>query len=100
MNVMVHLKMPLSAFSSILRWAKRSVSDNGVVFLQMNIRQRDTIFKEIGKQLHLNDNKCIPTCINWLPDERPIQVYIRSFKNALYALLSKARSRSRRARVQ
>ena len=54
----------------------------------MNICQRDTIFKEIGKHLHLNDDKFIPTCINWLPDDRPIQVYMCSFKNALYALLS------------
>ena len=87
MNVMVCHKMPLSAHSSILRWGKRSVSDNGFVFSHISIRKRNSIFKEIGQHLGWNDDQFIPMCINWLPDDRPIQVYIRSSKNALYALL-------------
>eukprot|EP00536_Pseudo-nitzschia_multiseries_P013746 jgi/Psemu1/36216/gm1.36216_g len=63
-------KLPLNTFKSIFQWAKKTICDN----LQSN--------------LGISDMKFHPHILNWLPDNKPTQVYVRSFKDAIYSLLS------------
>eukprot|EP00536_Pseudo-nitzschia_multiseries_P006128 jgi/Psemu1/14525/gm1.14525_g len=69
MNLMARHKSPLNAFKSIFQ-------------------SRKAIFDNLQSNLGLSDMKFYPHILNWLPDNKPTQVYVCSFKDAIYSLLS------------
>eukprot|EP00536_Pseudo-nitzschia_multiseries_P008767 jgi/Psemu1/21377/gm1.21377_g len=88
MNLMARHKLPLNTFKSIFQWAKKSQMRPGFDFCDAKIRSRKTIFDNLQSNLGLSDMKFHPHILNWLPDNKPTQVYVCSFKDAIYSLLS------------
>eukprot|EP00537_Pseudo-nitzschia_pungens_P007979 CAMPEP_0172379242 /NCGR_PEP_ID=MMETSP1060-20121228/69828_1 /TAXON_ID=37318 /ORGANISM="Pseudo-nitzschia pungens, Strain cf. cingulata" /LENGTH=405 /DNA_ID=CAMNT_0013106979 /DNA_START=256 /DNA_END=1470 /DNA_ORIENTATION=+ len=87
-NLMTKHKLPLSTFKSIFQWAKQSQNLLGFDFSTTPIRTRESIFKEIKTNLAVHDSKFHPKITNWLPDNKPTQIFVRSFYDALYSLLT------------
>ena len=87
MSIMIRHKMPLCAYSTIFEWG-RQMQVNKLDLSTNGVRHRDVVLKEIRQRLHMKENEFIPTFIEWLPDNHITQVYVRSFKDALYSLLS------------
>ena len=75
-------------------WAQRqsdrhSERTNGsVVDSFSSNRCRSTIFKDIRKYIPPVQYSFKPRAINWLPDNKMVQVYVRSFQQALFSLLT------------
>eukprot|EP00536_Pseudo-nitzschia_multiseries_P011769 jgi/Psemu1/29889/gm1.29889_g len=70
MNLMARHKLPLNTFKST------------------GFRSWKAIFDNLQSNLGLSDMKFHPDILNWLPDNKPTQVYVHSFKDAIYSLLS------------
>ena len=90
LNVMIRHKMPLNAYKSIFEWAKMCQGMTGFEFSSRTTkrRERQTIVNEIHNHIAIPDYAFEPKTIKWLPDEKPIQVYVRPFMKAVNALLS------------
>eukprot|EP00536_Pseudo-nitzschia_multiseries_P006346 jgi/Psemu1/15033/gm1.15033_g len=88
MNSMVKHKLPLNTFKSIFQRAKKSQSRTGFDFCNAKIRSQKAIFDNLQSNLGISDMKFHPHILNWLPDNKPTQVYVHSFKDAIYSLLS------------
>ena len=84
MNLMTQHKMPLSAFHSIMTWAK-----NSTINPSTPVRKRQTVINDIKKHMNMKtSSEFKPHLIIWLPDNYPTTIYIRSFTDTLYSLLS------------
>ena len=57
-------------------------------FFMQAPRKRETVIKDILKTVPQVDYHFYPCKINWCPDNKPIQVYTRSFLEALNSLLT------------
>ena len=90
LTIMKKRKMPMNCFPIIIEWAKKSNERKGFNFSNYNPRSRDTIMKDLHQCAGntMIGDKFYPTIINWLPDNKPTQIYVRSFLNALFSLLS------------
>eukprot|EP00536_Pseudo-nitzschia_multiseries_P018722 jgi/Psemu1/56994/gm1.56994_g len=62
----------------------------GFDFATTGIRARDAIFKGIRTKLRITEPKFYPKIANWLPDNKPAQIYVPLFTEALFSLLSNA----------
>ena len=92
MNILRKIKAPLNAYHSIFSWAIRSQNRTGFDFKSFHSpRSRTKILMEAQSIINPDNkpNSFIPTTIKWLPDNKAVDVYVRSFQSALIALLSK-----------
>jgi hypothetical protein len=79
-------KAPLSLFESVQEWATDSAR-LGHDFTR-NSRRRSTVISELEDRFDFKSSCFQPTIISYLPDERPTLVYISSFADAVYSLLT------------
>eukprot|EP00536_Pseudo-nitzschia_multiseries_P015768 jgi/Psemu1/43789/gm1.43789_g len=90
MNIISNHKLPLSMFNTIFKWAKTSQYRPGFDFATTGIQTRDAISKGIQTKLRMTEPKFYPKIVNWLLDNKPAQIYVRPFTEALYSLLLNA----------
>ena len=95
MNIIVAHKMPMYVFKPIMEWASRNanktVGKKGKkknAFLMEEPRNRETIMKQLVTTISCVEYKFHPHMINWLPDNKPVQVYVRPFLQAVKSLLT------------
>ena len=93
LNLILAHKLPMCTFKSITEWAIRNSNKPNKygstdAFSNKQSRTRKTVFNEITKTISMNTYQFSPLKINWLPDNNPIQVYIRSFREAVNSLLT------------
>ena len=89
MMIIAKHKLPLNIFNIIHKWAQTCQSRDDFSFSDnAPPRKRQKIFREIREDLGLPGLEFQPHLINWLPDDKPIQVYVRSFSDAIYSLLT------------
>ena len=88
-NLMSKNKMLLNAFKSIFDWARRSQSRQDFDFCSYETQKRETVFKDIRKNLDVPEKmEFHPQTIPLLPDGKATQIYIRLFHDVLYFLLT------------
>ena len=92
MDIFNHHKCPQIVRKHITQWiSKVATTRPGFDFSQLTYRKPKVIMKEIMSDpslpLLLNNGFDSGT-INWLPDNKPIQIHFRSFQKALSSLLS------------
>ena len=89
MNLMVQHKMPLTTFHSIFNWAINAEKRDGFSFSDLaNPRKRATVLKETQKCIGIPVNAFKTVTVNWRPSNKPVQLYIRSFRHTLNSLLT------------
>ena len=89
MDLMVQHKMPLTAFRSIFRWAIKAQKRIGFSFSDLDEpRERATALKETRKCVRMPETKFKTVVINWLPSHKPVQLFIRTFRDSLNSLLT------------
>eukprot|EP00980_Cylindrotheca_fusiformis_P015816 scaffold4629_cov75-Cylindrotheca_fusiformis.AAC.1 len=82
-------KLPLGAFKGIQQWAYESAY-SGHDFATSVIRSRESAISDLRHRMAMPHNEFVPRVIRWLPDERATVLYIRSFKDGVFELLSNA----------
>ena len=89
MNLMVQHKMPLEAHKSIFEWAIQSQQRLDFSFATAKPRKRQSIITELCACLGrpTDYHSFHPKIVNWKPHNKPAQVYVRDFKDALFSLL-------------
>lgn len=89
MNLMVQHKMPLQAHKSIFEWAITSQQRLDFSFATAKSRKRHAILKDLCACLGrpTDYHSFHPKIVNWKPHNKPAQVYVRGFKDALFSLL-------------
>lgn len=89
MNLMAQHKMPLEAHKSIFEWAIKSQQRHDFSFATAKSRKRQSIIKELCACLGrpTDYHSFHPKIVNWKPHNKPAQVYVRDFKDALFSLL-------------
>jgi hypothetical protein len=79
-------KAPLKLFPAIQQWARESAN------LQHDFtrpcRTRVRVLSELEERYDMQSSRFTPTIVSYLPDERPTVVYVASFADAVYSLLS------------
>ena len=88
MDIIRHYKIPLASYDAIFNWARTCQMDHHVDFSRIHTRKRETVLKDLRLFLQMPDDDFQPQTIRWLPSNRPTEVYIRSFKTALFSLLT------------
>lgn len=89
MNLMVQHKMPLSTFQSIFQWAIKAQKRNGFSFSDLDKpRERATVLKETRKCVRMPETKFKTVAITWEPTKKPVQLFIRTFRDSLNSLLT------------
>ena len=86
LNILTQHKAPMAMFSTIQKWAQESARlghDH-----QRTCRTRSHVIQELEDRYDMTSSRFKPTVISYLPDERPTVVYISSFADAVYSLLS------------
>jgi hypothetical protein len=79
-------KAPLQMFPVIQEWARdcaRLKHD-----FSRSVRPRAKVLSELEDRFDMHSSRFTPTIVSYLPDERPTVVYIASFADAVYSLLS------------
>ncbi len=79
-------KAPLQMFPVIQEWARdcaRLKHD-----FSRSIRPRAKVLSELEDRFDMQSSRFTPTIVSYLPDERPTVVYVASFADAVYSLLS------------
>lgn len=89
MNIMVKHKMPLSAFSSIMNWAKECSEKHHHNFSQATIWSWTTIFSEFSSNLQLISTILSPWKHIGFKKNASYKIFVRSFPDVLYSLLTK-----------
>ena len=79
-------KAPLSLYPILQQWARES-SDLNHDFSQP-IRPRSTVLSELEQRVDMESSGFKATLVSYLPDERPTVVFVASFADAVYSLLS------------
>ena len=79
-------KLPISAFMELQEWAQ-SAAKNGHDF-KREPQSRAVTFSDICIHLGLPDNEFRPTALKWLPDEKPVVMYLRDIRDGIFGLLS------------
>jgi hypothetical protein len=79
-------KAPLRLYPLIHQWARESLQV-GHDFSRP-IRPRARVLSELEQRFDMQSSRFTPTIVSYLPDERPTVVYIASFADAVYSLLS------------
>ena len=90
-NLLHGIKAPLSAYTTIMQWAKRSQGRFGFNFKNMHtITPRDNAVKNIEKHFNLTPNSEIfqQIPVQWLPDNTALEISVRPFQHALNSLLT------------
>ena len=81
----------LNLFEQIFEWAVRCTKRTGYDFATTQLRSHKTVLKE-AQRVTQPSTKALddyhPVTINWMPDNRPVDVLVRPFENALDSLLS------------
>jgi hypothetical protein len=85
-QLLIKHKAPLHLYPSIQEWAKESAS-LGYDFTR-RFRSRSKVLSELEARFDFQSSKFQPTVISYLPDERPTTVYVSSFADAVYSILS------------
>ena len=89
MSLIKHHKMPLCAFESIMQWAKICATEYHHDFSNNQVRGRETVMNDLFQNLNISDKEPFkPKVTTWLPDNTPYNIYVCSFQNAIYSLLS------------
>ena len=91
MNIITNHKMPLAAFQTIYDWAVRSQNRKGFCFTeQEKSRKREAVIKELMRDRREKKvDQFEPRCVEeWLPHDKPVEVWVRDFQVALRSLLS------------
>ena len=81
----------LNMFDKIYKWAVKSQSRDGFDFSTYPVQKLDTVLSKLRKEVSVPNGykQFVPRLIKWLPDNKITQVYVQSFTDALYSLLSK-----------
>jgi hypothetical protein len=79
-------KAPLSLYNSITEWAQESAR-MGHDFRRKS-RSRSSVLSELEDRYDFRSAQFQPTIVSYLPDERPTIVYVSSFADAVYSMLS------------
>jgi hypothetical protein len=79
-------KAPLGLYPLIHQWARDSLQLNHD--FSRSIRPRKAVLSELEDRFDMQSSRFKPTIVSYLPDERPTVVYIASFADAVYSLLS------------
>ena len=89
MNLMREHKMSLQCFESIWEWAKEQDQMPGFRFKDAGpARKRSLILKEVSVYADKKDDVFKPLVVDdWLPYNKPIQIFTRDFTVALKSLL-------------
>jgi hypothetical protein len=77
---------PLSLYNSIQQRAKESASLGHDPKRQT--RPRSKVLTELEDRFDFQSSRFQPTVISYIPDERPTVIYVSSFTDAVYSLLS------------
>ena len=91
LNICRHLRTPLNGSRLIWNWAMKCQQKKGFDFARLpNCRTRDTVLKDVRDHLKIPhkldfDKKLL----KWLPSNMAVEVCVRSFKSALFSLLTK-----------
>jgi hypothetical protein len=91
LNLLQRNNLPMNTFKFIMDWAgRRSITTRGdnrsrTFFCS---RERKTVIKHICRYIPRVDYSFKAHAINWLPDGNLVQVYVRSFRQALFSLLT------------
>lgn len=85
LQLISRMKMPLGSFREIQLWAQQAAMKNHD--FSQPFRTRQVVIGELRHQFDHPSNEFKPHQLLWLPEERTVTVYIRSFEDALYSLL-------------
>ena len=91
MELLIENGLHLNMFDKIYKWAVKSQSRDGFDFSTYPVQKRDTFLSKLRKEVSVPNGykQFVPRLIKWLPDNKITQVYVQSFTDALYSLLSK-----------
>ena len=93
LNVLQKNHLPMNTFQLVMEWAHRQTERHsqrmfGFADNFASNRTRETIIKDIRNYIPLVEYSFRPHGINWLPDNKLVQVQVRSFQQALFSLLT------------
>ena len=91
LNLLLKHNMPMESFSSIMEWANTCVKTHKFDFTgNTTIRKRSTVINEVSSRLAVKSFTKIyqPLVVNWLPDNRPTPLFVKSAVDAIFTLLS------------
>jgi len=94
LNILQRNHLPMITLNTVMKWAHRqnvrhSKRTNGsFVDSFSSNRSRATIIKDICNYIPPVQYSFQSTAINWVPGNKMVQVYVRSFHQALFSLLT------------
>ena len=86
LKLLIKHKAPLAMCDSVHAWALKS-SSPGHDFTRRP-RARTKVLSDLENRFNFQSSRFHPTVISYLPDERPTVVYMSSFADAVYSLLT------------
>ena len=88
-NIMLKEKMSLSSYNKLFQWAQTNQSKKNFDFASVpKARSRDKILSDIRTCLDLPNTDFQTHILEWLPDKKATQVFVRPFMMALNSLLT------------
>ena len=91
LNLLRRNNLPMNTFKFVMEWAGRISTTTRPGNRSRNFfsaRERETAIKDICRYIPRVDYSFKAHAINWLPDGNLVQVYVRSFRQALFSLLT------------
>ena len=88
LNILQRNNLPMNTFKFVMDWAIRCNNSDLPGLIPTASRKRPTVLTEICDYLPRVDYTFKPYGINMLPDNKLVQVHVRSFRQALFLLLT------------
>ena len=95
LNILQNNHVPMILFKQIFDWhlcclsdVERNNSNSTFSVQRTSARSRETMLNEIPKHIPKINCNFKPTHINWLPDNKFVEICIQNFQDALFSLLT------------
>ena len=95
LNILQNNHVPMILFKQIFDWhlcclsdVKRNNSNSTFSVQRTSARSGETMLNEIPKHIPKINHNFKPTHINWLPDNKFVEICVRDFQDALFSLLT------------
>ena len=93
LNILQRNNLPLNTFKFVMDWAARNTTSShgnnrNQNSFSLSSRGREAAIKHLREYIPCVHYTFKAHAINWLPDGKLVQVYVRSFRQALFSLLT------------
>lgn len=88
LNILQKNNLPMNTFKYVMDWAVRCNESVGGLSTIIDSRSRQTVVEDLENFIPRYHYSFKPYGINWLPDNKLVQVQVRSFRQALFSLLT------------